>query len=106
MTTYEETIEEKIQDAGLTAARVTPDIVDKTILTAQYHQFPGTTVTVCCLTLQNGFTVIGESACASPENFNEELGKEIAYNNARQKIWALEGYVLRDRIHRGELTSV
>lgn len=105
MTTYEEKIEGKIQDAGLTAPRVTPETVDAAILTAQYHQFPGTTVTVCCLTLKNGFTVIGESACASPENFNEELGKEIAFNNARQKIWSLEGYALRERLHRGEVTS-
>ena len=53
---------------------------------------------MCCLTLRNGFTVTGESACASPENFDAELGKKIARSNARDKIWALEGYALRERL--------
>jgi hypothetical protein len=60
--------------------------------------FPGTTLTVCCMKLANGFTVTGESACASPENFNEELGRKIARENAKEKIWALEGYALRERL--------
>ena len=64
-----------------------------------YHVFPGTTVTVCCLSLENGFTVVGESACASPANFDEELGRKIARQNAREKIWALEGYALRQKLH-------
>jgi len=51
------------------------------------------------LTLQNGFTVVGESACASPENFNAELGRKIARENARNKIWMLEGYLLKQRLH-------
>jgi hypothetical protein len=50
------------------------------------------------LTLKNGFNVIGESAAASPENFKEEIGKQIAYENARNKIWALEGYLLKQRL--------
>ena len=53
---------------------------------------------MCCLTLQNGFTVTGESACASPENFDAELGRKIARDNARNKIWALEGYLLKQRL--------
>jgi len=55
-----------------------------------YYVFPGTMLTVCCLTLENGFTVTGESACASPANFNEELGRKIAREHAKQKIWPLE----------------
>ena len=51
-----------------------------------YHVFPGTTLTVCCLKLRNGFTVTGESAAASPENFDVELGKKIARSNACDKI--------------------
>lgn len=94
----EETIEQEIQDKGLTAPRLTPDAIDETITGEDYHVFPGTTLTVCCLTLRNGFTVTGESACASPENFDAELGKKIARSNARDKIWALEGYALRERL--------
>lgn len=53
---------------------------------------------MCCLKLRNGFTVTGESAAASPENFNEEIGRKIARSNAREKIWALEGYLLREKL--------
>jgi len=98
-------IERAIREKHLTSARVTPQAVDDQIVSAKYHNFPNTTVTVCCLILKNGFTVVGESACASPENFDEELGKQIARDNARQQIFKLEGYVLRNRIHNGEITE-
>lgn len=94
----DQAIEQEIQAKGLTAPRVTPQRVDEVIVGEDYHVFQGTTLTVCCLTLANGFTVTGESACASPENFDTELGRKIARDNARQKIWALEGYALRDRL--------
>ncbi|HEJ1456434.1 TPA: hypothetical protein SLU67_002699 [Pseudomonas aeruginosa] len=95
----EKAVEQEIQVKGLNAPRLTPDLIDAAIVNAAYHIFPGTTVTVCCLTLRNGFTVIGESACASPANFDEELGRKIARDNARNKIWQLEGYLLRQRLH-------
>lgn len=63
-----------------------------------YHVFPGTTLTVCALRLRNGFVVTGESAAASPENFDQAIGRTIARDKARQKIWALEGYLLRERL--------
>ena len=91
-------IEQEIQDKGLTAPRVTVGQIDDVIRSTQYHVFPGTTVTVCCITLQNGFNTIGESACASPENFDTELGEKIAFGNAKQKVWALEGYLLRQSL--------
>ncbi|AST87987.1 hypothetical protein CIG66_25320 (plasmid) [Ralstonia pseudosolanacearum] len=92
-------IEKEIQDKGLTAPRVTPMRIEAVITGEAYHVFPGTTVTVCCLTLANGFNVIGESACASPDNFDAELGRKIARENAKDKIWALEGYALRNALH-------
>lgn len=92
-------IEQGIQDKGLTAPRITPDRIDSIIVGEDYHVFPGTTVTVCILKLENGFTVTGESACASPENFDAELGRKIAKTQARDKIWALEGYALRQKLH-------
>ena len=100
MTPSEGAIEREIQEKGLTAARLTPADIDRTILTELYHVFPGTTLTVCCLVLKNGFTVTGESAAVSPANFDEELGRKIARGHARDKIWQLEGYLLRDRIHK------
>ena len=92
-------IEKEIQEKGLTAPRVTPDHIEKCIVKEQYHVFDGSTFTSCLLTLVNGFTVHGESACASPENFDLALGKKIARDNAKNKIWMLEGYLLRDKLN-------
>lgn len=62
-------------------------------------------LTFCVLVLRNGFTVTGESACASPENFDPELGRKIARQNAVQKIWPLLGFRLRDELARPALTE-
>lgn len=94
----EQKLEQEIADKGLSAPRLTPAAIDATIAGEDYHVFPGTTLTVCCLTLRNGFTVTGESACASPANFDAELGRKLARDNARNKIWALEGYALRNKL--------
>lgn len=95
----EDQIEDEIQAKDLLAHRITPEDIDTAIKSEAYHVFEGTTLTVCCLTLQNGFNVTGESACASPENFNAELGRKIARANAREKIWTLEGYLLKQWLH-------
>jgi len=95
---HEQEIEAEIQAKGKTAPRLTPIDIDAAIVSEAYHVFPGTTVTVCALTMQNGFVVIGESAAASPENFDEAIGRKIARESARQKIWPLEGYLLRSRL--------
>lgn len=109
-------IEQMIQDKGLNAPRVTPDAVEDNI--ASLHFFtaqegvvgaaglntvqilePLELLTFCVLVLQNGFTVTGESACASPENFDPEIGRRIAYENAKAKIWQLMGYNLKQKLH-------
>ncbi len=90
--------EQEIQAKGLNAPRLTPDLIDATIVAEQFYVFPGTTLTICALTLRNGFCVTGESAAASPENFEAELGRKISRENARNKIWALEGYLLREHL--------
>ena len=95
----EQELEELLKDKNLTKPRLTPDLVDSCIKDELYYVFPGTTTTVCCLVLRNGYTVLGESACAHPENFNEDIGRKIAYDEARNKIWALEGYLLRERMY-------
>ena len=59
-------------------------------------------LTFCVLVLRNGFTVTGESACASPENFDAEIGKNIAYENAKQKIWPLMGYALKQELYENQ----
>lgn len=98
MTNHNEAeIEKEIQDKGKTAPRLTPEDIDRVIVTELFHVFPGTTLTVCALVLRNGYTVVGESAAVSPDNFDEEIGRKIARENARNKIWALEGYLLRQK---------
>ncbi|WP_406735876.1 Gp49 family protein [Thioclava sp. GXIMD4215] len=94
----EKALEAEIREKGLTARRITPEDIDAEIIGEEYHVFPGSCLTVCCLTLKNGFTVTGESACASPENFNSEIGRRIARSNAREKIWPLLGFRLRDQL--------
>ena len=56
-------------------------------------------VTFCVLVLENGFTVIGTSACASPARFDAELGRKYARENAVEQVWKLEGYRLRQKLH-------
>lgn len=94
----EQKIEAEIQAKGLNAPRLRPEDIDAAIMREDYHVFPGTTMTVCALVLRNGFVVTGESAAASPANFDADLGRKIARDNARNKIWALEGYALRERL--------
>ena len=119
----DQAIEQEIQAKGKTAARVTPadieaNIASEHFFTAQHgvagamavlqlHQrtlssgHEGTLglLTFCVLVLRNGFTVTGESACASPENFDAEIGRKIARENAVNKVWALMGYELRTKLH-------
>ena len=101
----EHAIEKEIQDKGLNAPRLTPELIDAAIAKEQYHVFEDSCLTVCCLTLQNGFTVTGESACASPANFDAAIGQKIARENARNKIWMLEGYLLKQHISDGKYTE-
>lgn len=114
--TVEQQIEQEIQSKNLNAPRLTPDHIDSKIKAVEYilprdvckrdngvevfdAPLPLQTLTFCILTLENGFTVTGESACASPENFDAEIGKKIAYENAREKIWLLEGYLLKEKLN-------
>lgn len=82
-------------------ARVSPDMITRAIVGAQYHVFPGTTVTVCLIELANGAKVIGHNYGAiDPARQDWEQGKQDAYGMAREKIWELEGYALRDRLSK------
>jgi hypothetical protein len=120
--TDDNAIEQEIQAKGLTAPRITPADIEDNI--ASEHYFTAndgvngmqwallkyghtnlhiedktlSLLTFCVLVLRNGFTVTGESACASPENFDAELGRKIARENAKQKIWSLMGYALKSQL--------
>ena len=122
------TIEQEIQDKGLTAPRITPADIEANIASEHYftaqdgtlgayknnddvrieaykpdHEVPRSIealglLTFCVLVLRNGFTVTGESACASPENFDAEIGRKIARQNALAKIYPLMSYELKCRL--------
>ena len=118
-------IEQEIQAKGLTAPRITPDDIEANIVSEHYFTArdgrrgaiadgtyagierpqpdeadlaPLDLLTFCVLVLKNGFTVTGESACASPENFDDEIGRKVARQNAVQKIWPLMGYALKQQL--------
>lgn len=97
-----ESVEDEIRRKALTAPRVTPADIEANIRQEEYQVFADSTLTVCVLTLQNGFTVVGKSACASPANFDAALGRRIARDDAKSQIWPLLGYALRDRLRRAE----
>ncbi len=98
----ENKLEQEIQDKGLIAPRLTPAQIDDTIVGEDYYIFPESTITVCRLILRNGYSVLGESAAVSTDNFDQEIGRKVARDNARGKIWSLEGYLLKDKLSKGD----
>lgn len=117
--TDDNAIEAEIKAKGKTAPRITPDDLQANIAREFYFtaddgvfgreiQACGSPVTnapplrlltFCVLILENGFTVTGESACASPENFDAAIGCKIARQSAEQKIWPLMGYALKQSLY-------
>jgi len=104
-------IEAEIQSKGKTAPRITPADIEANILMESYFTaadgvratgkeavMEHTLLTFCVLVLRNGFTVTGVSACASPENFDAEIGRKIARQNAVERVWPLMGYELRSKL--------
>ena len=77
------------------APRVTKDYMETRIETTEFFRL-GKTVTICSLTLDNGYSVRGESACVSPENYNQEIGENIARHNAFNALWPLFGFLLAE----------
>lgn len=79
------------------APAITKEHLESIIANKAFHRLSDV-LTVCVLTLRNGFTVTGESACVSPANYNQEIGENVAYQNAFSKLWQLEGYALKNKL--------
>ena len=116
--TDDDSVEQEIRSKGLSAPRITPQDVEAAIASEHYftaaegfmgHAWatmsdsrsikppaPLEVVTICVLVLKNGFTIVGHSACASPENFDAVIGRKVARQDATQQIWPLLGYVLKN----------
>ena len=84
----------------MNAPRVTEKDLDEAIVNAQYLLLPDDRTTICMLTLDNGFTVRGESSCVSRDNYKAIIGEEFAYKDARSKLWQLLGFRLADKLAR------
>lgn len=100
-----EKLEQEIQEKGLTAPRVTLDHLKRQIKQIEYHTIKtndGSLFMYCYLTMKNGFVATGEpSVCVSVSNFNEEIGRKISYENAFNKLWSLEAYLLKTKLSEG-----
>ena len=90
----------------MNAPKVTPESIEAKIKSVNCAVLPDSTVTVCRIVMQNGYSVIGTSACAHPDNFDENVGKRLAREDAVRKIWPLEGYLLRQRLHEAEAIEI
>ena len=99
-------IEDAIQEKGLTAPRITLDLLKQSIVKEEYHLFEDSGLTICVLTLKNNFTVTGESACVSIENFDEHLGQVTAKEKAENKIWTLLGFSLAEQLSNTPCVTV
>jgi hypothetical protein len=88
-----------------TAPRVTRESIQNKIYTVEYARpfLANGMLTVCCITMKNGFSVTGISAPASPANFDALIGERYAYDNAFKQLWQLEGYLLKDQLTRPPL---
>jgi hypothetical protein len=95
----EQNLEQRINELNLNAPRLRPADIDAVIVSATYTVMPSGKTMVCELTLRNGFTVRGEGSAVSKENFNEEIGRKVSEEKAREKIWELEGYLLAQRLY-------
>ena len=100
-------LEQKIQDYGLNAPRVTPGDLDAAIDSVDYvkHVTPsGSVLRWAVLNLKNGFSVTGKpSAAVSAANDNEEIGRQVAIDNARNELWAYLGFRLKEQLYALEL---
>jgi hypothetical protein len=94
----EQQIEQEIQAKGLSAPRLTPELIESVIQSESYTILPSGKSMICELILRNGYSIRGESSVVSKENFDEEIGRKVAREDAKRKIWQLEGYLLQQKL--------
>lgn len=82
--------------------RVTKESIEKKIAKTDFQKI-SEKITHCIITLENGFQVTGEVSCVDPKNYNQEIGEKISYENAFNKIWVIEGYLLQEQIYRSKI---
>ena len=88
---------------GKTAPRVTKEHIEDKIKGVQYLAV--TTLTICVITMHNGFRVVGKAAPADPANYDPMVGERYAYEDAFKQLWHLEGYLLCEDLHRATVSK-
>lgn len=83
--------------------KITQEHIDAIIVSKTFIVLPDGVTTICQLILNNGFSVLGSSACVDPANFNLQMGRDIAFKNAQDKVWELEGYLLKEEMFRASV---
>ncbi|HEC41832.1 hypothetical protein LCGC14_1347960 [marine sediment metagenome] len=67
-------------------------------ITAENYIKSGKKMTVCHLTLQDGFEVIGVAGCVDPDNYDIVIGNKIAREKALDKVWQHLGSILQNTL--------
>ena len=94
------TISDRESEENAVAPRVSLAGMEAKIKEVLYLRPGDGILTICVLTMQNGFYVVGEAAPASPENYDAALGEKFSYENAIRQLWKLEGYALREQLSK------
>ena len=87
---------------NLGAVFVNESKLKASIKAVDFMVHPGSCLTICVITMLNGYTVTGESACADPKMFDAEIGQKFAFAAAERKVWPLLGYALREELFKKE----
>ena len=90
--------EQRIKEAGANAPRLNPDLIKDKIIGTTYTMMPSEKSMVCEISLENGFTVRGDSSVVSKSNFRQDLGEDNSYKNAFDQIWGFEAYLLQEKL--------
>lgn len=87
--------------ATKTAPKVTVESIEAKIATVEYLHIHDNG-TLCIITMKNGWNSTGFSKPADAANFDSSVGMRYAYDNAFKPLWQLEGYLLREHLHKTE----
>jgi hypothetical protein len=93
-------------DKSPSFVKVSKDMIDSRIATIDHYVWPGTTTTLCRIEIDNGFSVIGQSACVDKANFNPHIGETLAFQDAYDKLWGYFGFMLAEAVQAAKVQGI